>query len=446
MTSPDGADWRRLLADCRVPAHVIDFLVDVGYTDAATFAFSFVDEAAFETWLEKSFDDAGFPGNLPAGADWRTCPLAGKLRRAWSQAFEASKPRGHHQEVQRPEQPSLEWGDSLPPKLTPDQMREMTEAFERNYHGVLLDDNSLPGLRYWSLVYEMLRPGRQLKWIPWTQILSKGQEKKILEARGTRTVQGLSDLGALIRLATDQPPALSENDLRGSPYRIDLLFRVRRTTFALCQGCHLGAHHLLDNHIMETFMRDYSYDRSLRGPNLHELQHADRQVFEQIYRLRDSENWDLDDALQEFARVRGDVVAELMPRPRPPPDPQPSWRRDEKRGAFYPPPPSNKRARRGNNAAPDKGRGRGGKGKGRGKGGKSRSRSTGSVDGWDSAWHREFDVNGRKTLFCMRWNTGDCSFENCKFAHKCPVPKADGKPCMGNHRAVDHRGGGAPRT
>ena len=65
MTSPEGADWRRLTSDCRVLGNVTDFVLDAGYADAATFAFSFVDDDAFETWLEEFFADPSFPGSLP---------------------------------------------------------------------------------------------------------------------------------------------------------------------------------------------------------------------------------------------------------------------------------------------------------------------------------------------------------------------------------------------
>ena len=336
-------------------------------------------------------------------------------------------------------------------------MREMQDAFEKNYNGVTLDDDSLPGTRYWSVVYGMLRPGQTLSWVPWTQVLSKAQERRILESRGTRAVPGLSDLGALIRLATDQPPALSESDLRGSPHKIEALFRVRRTTFALCQGCHLTAHEILDKRMMRQFLEDYSHDKSLRGPNLHELQQADRAILEQVYELRDVQGWKLDDALQEFEYVRGDVVSRLQPRPRP---------QIEYRTEYVNVPDTSGggggRASGGGAKGSDKGRGRG-RGRGRGKGsdpkgsGGAKGRGRGAANGagkraspamadWGDAWHRECTVSGQRKTFCMRWNTSDCTFPHCKFLHKCPVPKADGSPCLGNHRAIEHRAGGAPRT
>ena len=57
----------------------------------------------------------------------------------------------------------------------------MKERFEGNYVGELLSDACMPGMRLWSTILDMQRPGREFKWVPWAQILSKSQESQILE-------------------------------------------------------------------------------------------------------------------------------------------------------------------------------------------------------------------------------------------------------------------------
>ena len=101
----------------------------------------------------------------------------------------------------------------------------------------------------------------------------------------------------------------------------------------------------------------------------------------------------------------------------------------------------------------DKGKGKGDKGKGdkgQAKRGKpdaaGKKRPSGALDAWDDSWHKDVTINGASKQFCMRWNLGSCNNAKCTFVHKCPVPKPDGSPCNGAHRAIDHRGNAQPRT
>ena len=56
---------------------------------------------------------------------------------------------------------------------------------------------------------------------------------------------------------------------------------------------------------------------------------------------------------------------------------------------------------------------------------------------WDPTWVRRMpDGKG----ICMRFNLNKCkSGKTCRFAHVCPVPKANGEPCAGSHTAARHK-------
>ena len=45
------------------------------------------------------------------------------------------------------------------------------------------------------------------------------------------------------------------------------------------------------------------------------------------------------------------------------------------------------------------------------------------------------------TSLCRMYNSGTCKLspKDCRYAHRCSVVKADGKPCAMNHSAKDHK-------
>ena len=437
------------MSEARLPDILSQHIVRSGYYDASNFAYSFLDPESFESWLEQLFVTDDFANKL--GMDptrWATSPVAGQLRRLWNEAGQACGPSSV------PAASASDWVDQPPAKLSDDKANEMRRVFEQCYRGIVLTDHCLPGRRYWSTVWDQVC-SKSFKWIPWTQILSVAQEAKILEARGRRSHSALSDLGSLLRAATDEPSAVSEGTLRNDHTKVEQMFKVRRITFALCQACHLATLEVLDNKFLELYMADVQYDSGLRGPNLHELMKADKDVYSQMFRLVREESWALEQAVHEFSYNRADVVALLLPRPRPALPARVEYRNVDggDKGA------KGKGRDRGRPwSGPEKGKGDKGKGKGdRGKGDKGRAkrgkpdtsgkkRPFGALEGWEDSWHRDVLVNGVTKQFCMRWNVGSCNHAKCNFIHKCPVPKADGSPCNGAHRAVDHRNMAQPRT
>ena len=304
------------MGEMRVPSCIIEHIIAAGYVDAQTFAYAFTDSQALEEWLQDVLVAQGLA--RAAGVDparWATSPVAGSVRRLWNDS--CSSPAGGSSSALVPAGAS-DWQEPVPPKLSAERAAEMKDAFERCYPGEILDESCIPGMRYWSSVYDMISR-RSLKWLPWTQILSVSQESKIMEQRGRRASSALQDLGALLRLSTDEPPSLTDGELRGmGPWKVEQLFRIRRVTFALCQACHLGQHKIFDNKVMDLYTKDHG-DSSLRGPSLSELVAADKSVFQSMYKLVNEGAWTLDQVLQDFTVSRADLTMALQPRPRPAP-------------------------------------------------------------------------------------------------------------------------------
>lgn len=60
---------------------------------------------------------------------------------------------------------SSNWHESLPPKLSPEDMTTMKTQFEKNHPGEILDFHSTPSVRLWSLVHQH-KINKAIKYIP----------------------------------------------------------------------------------------------------------------------------------------------------------------------------------------------------------------------------------------------------------------------------------------
>ena len=79
-----------------------------------------------------------------------------------------------------------------------------------------------------------------------------------------------------------------------------------------------------------------------------------------------------------------------------------------------------------------------GKAKGGGKGRPSSSSAQQSTGG--AKWITKFEDKGKTRLLCRDYSSAKgCSFPECKFEHLCPVPRPDGRPCLGKHPAYQHK-------
>ena len=158
-------------------------------------------------------------------------------------------------------------------------------------------------------------------------------------------------------------------------------------------------------------------DQHLRAPSLSEILDADRTAWAAVTELLYDSKWSLNDVLNEIAFCRQVFHTSLAPRPKPAQQPKPE---NPKRRPDWPKPLPKKTKH--DDAATDA---------------PKPQPATPKGLQWDKSWVRKLsDGKG----ICMRFNFNKCkSGKQCRFAHVCPVPRANGEPCAGSHTAARHK-------
>ena len=420
-----------MMKSVRLPDVLQEAILGFGYETASDFVASFPDPSTLDKLAAKLLSMDSASHLLVDGMDSEHVPAAGRLRRLRERAEELDPSSfGHGLGPHRGA--AAEWLDQLPPKLSQEQIKRMTDEFLTNYPSEILPDTCMPGTRLLSQVHAMFRSGGDLRWLPWKSLVSRKQELDQLEARPSKVPR--MDFLHAFQAVWDEPPALSDADISGHPYKLMNLFKVRRNAIALCDAAHLQVLCKFDEKFMSYYTVHLPPDSGLRPPNMQEFQAADRHVWTEVFRLVDK-NWKLNEALQEFTEHRSDMATYMQPRPKPPPKPildhlprppaRPNNANETAQQAMRPP------------RQQPKGKGRG-KGKGADKGkGKGKERIPGN-------WAREVYDNGAMKPICFRFHLNSCKQNNCRFSHKCPVKDSNGRVCGGDHRGSDHPA--APRT
>ena len=258
------------------------------------------------------------------------------------------------------------------------------------------------------LPHHMTSPGQHLKWIPWPLCMSEAQEEKWAEEKATRIPK--ADAFAILQLAWDNPPRLAANEMGSSPYWISRLQLVRRNAFAMCQLAHLARLKALDEKFLSAYTDSLPLHSHLRAINLQELMEGERRVWTSVFKLVNEEGYKLDDALHEFTDLRVETSAWLQPRPLPAPSvgKEVNPKKFDKDGKKSP-----------------KGDGKkGGAQKGKQGGGKGKE-SKGKAKPTDDT--------------CRRYNKGQCPDPACRYLHKCSFRLPNGKMCLKDHPAREHR-------
>ena len=75
---------------------------------------------------------------------------------------------------------SSNWHETLPPKISSDDVTAMKQLFEKNYPGEVLDPHSTPSIRLWSLVHQQ-KVNKMIKYIPIQLRLSEHQYSAMIE-------------------------------------------------------------------------------------------------------------------------------------------------------------------------------------------------------------------------------------------------------------------------
>ena len=395
------ADLISLAKECRVPQEYHEILQ--GF-DVPLFGCLVSEASQLDTALSQLLENSEEPESA-----------AGKLRLLSSLRllFESCKKQSSAAPANKRPESSEEarssaagWTEQFPPKLSGEKVISLQKAFHSRYPGEVLDPENFPSSRLLAYAAKIVQKG-ELKWVPWKIRMCQSQQDSMALRRPTKTPK-LEDL-----LYDEVPQREIPSGQVGANY-LSGIMGLLSTSLAMLNGAHLSVLRKFERKFIR--LATQKMESGLRNPSGEEIMMADRQLWGQMSDLVNLHNWSLDDALTEYTEVRGDMASLLQPRMAPPRRPDPP--------------------------APHLRTGRGGKGKNKGEGkGKHSSGGQGIQSSTGGAkWVTKFEDKGKTRFLCRDFSSQKgCSFPDCKFEHLCPVPRPDGRPCLGKHPAYQHK-------
>ena len=318
-------------------------------------------------------------------------------------------PLGAPEATPAPKEPSSSWAESFPPKLDSQTIQDMKAKFLSNYPSELLNQETTPSTRLLSLVHHQLSK-KQWQWIPWKYRLSQAKVEDLQTQRASKMpkLESLT-LGALM---IDDVPSLEIRNEGMGLHAVRTLMDIHNIALAMCGAAHLAALKEYTQKFMSLLTQRVDPELGLRNANIIESQSADRQCWYIMAELMNERQWSMNDSLHELTHIRHDLSTLLQLRPRPP-KMSSTWSSSTSSSLV---------------------KGPKGKGKASGKG-KSANVSKGK-----NAWITELKLpDGSRKQLCINFQTGRCHRADCKFAHQCAYPTADGTACGKPHSAQQHQ-------
>jgi len=161
-------ELQELLQQFQISDPIKDILNHLGYDCTLTFGLAFSSMQMLDQNIQRL---------LPAGEDDTTSPLCARLRALWSRcnsihmsppipAAQTFPPTPTANPAPSPLNSSSNWHETLPPKISSDDMTAMKQLFEKNYPGEVVDPHSAPSISLWSLVHQQKINKLVIKYIP----------------------------------------------------------------------------------------------------------------------------------------------------------------------------------------------------------------------------------------------------------------------------------------
>ena len=407
-------DFQDLLQQFHISDPIKDILNHLGYDCTLTFGLAFSSMQMLDQNIQRL---------LPPGEDDTTSPVCARLRALWSRcnSIHTSPPIPSAQTF--PPTPiatpspstfnsSSNWHETLPPKLSSDDVTAMKQLFEKNYPGEVLDSHSTPSIRLWSLVHQQ-KVSKTIKYIPIQLRLSEHQYSAMIETRSSKPLR--SEIQLLSQLCWDDTPEMDITSVRFSRDWFNRTSTVLRNAYVLCGLCHLQVFKAFDAKVAEHTFVQLDQELGLRHVVAQEFFSADKKIWAAISNLYSQGSWSFEECLHEMTVVRSDISSLLQPRPRIP---------------KQLPPPRDPR-----------GKGHKGKGGGKGKNGKGKTKSF-TFDKKNQCTYG-FNDNKKVTL-CMKYNAGECKRGETVVLTSMPVQpvsKAEDHACSNTPRRTT---GGPP--
>ena len=391
-------DFQDLLQQFHISDPIKDILNHLGYDCTLTFGLAFSSMQMLDQNIQRL---------LPPGEDDTTSPVCARLRALWSRcnSIHTSPPIPSAQTF--PPTPiatpspstfnsSSNWHETLPPKLSSDDVTAMKQLFEKNYPGEVLDSHSTPSIRLWSLVHQQ-KVSKTIKYIPIQLRLSEHQYSAMIETRSSKPLR--SEIQLLSQLGWDDTPEMDITSVRFSRDWFNRTSTVLRNAYVLCGLCHLQVFKAFDAKVAEHTFVQLDQELGLRHVVAQEFFSADKKIWAAISNLYSQGSWSFEECLHEMTVVRSDISSLLQPRPRIP---------------KQLPPPRDPR-----------GKGHKGKGGGKGKNEKGKTKSF-TFDKKNQCTYG-FNDNKKVTL-CMKYNAGECKRgDSCPYFHACSARLQSGK-------------------
>ena len=179
MSVNSAASWRTTMVQAGVQESMADAIIRLGYDEEGLFRAAFVDQQAFEGWLNKlrhKIGDAALAAL--SDEDWGThphvcygnpgCPCS--CPPLWLH-------RMHSLWVPAGSMPGAG------AKLTAAGREQMRRKLEKDYSSCLVTRETLPALCFLQSIHQQAAD-KFFEWLPWRRILS---EEQLLEARRSRS-------------------------------------------------------------------------------------------------------------------------------------------------------------------------------------------------------------------------------------------------------------------
>ena len=192
------------------------------------------------------------------------------------------------------------------------------------------------------------------------------------------------------------------------------LMDIHNTALSLVGAAHLATLRAYSIKFLSLLSAKLEPETGLRPPTILEAQSADKHLWPVVSDLVQEKSWRLDQALHELTYVRSDMSTWLQARPRLPKPVVPVKGGKGDRIPYQPWEASGKFGKKGKSQ-------KGGKGKG------------------GTKWITEAFVDGKRHQLCMRYQTNQCTFADCKYLHACAMPTSEGVACGQKHPAMQHR-------
>lgn len=230
-----GAAWEEIFKACAVPDSLQQTILSAGFETPELFSHCATRVEGLDPLLQTWLVDVPEPVLCSVEASrirllWLRCQREKPLTAAAPPAGGGAHPEplaGAHPET------SHHWGEIAPPRLSQEAMHSMITTFRSAYPGEILDQDTLPSVKLWSTIHQMLRTDQSIRWVPWQLRLSQKAFQEKVEARHSRQ---RAEMQWLSHLMWEDAPELPVDNMSLTPNLLHRTQTLVRNAFVLSGG------------------------------------------------------------------------------------------------------------------------------------------------------------------------------------------------------------------